>query len=152
MPGWAGNEWLMESNAGSVQRPVEATLDYDSNNAKRRNALRRYLATLLVTGLMAVIPVQAFWQAVYPPVAPDDAEMIRQLTRVEMTGKPVGTALAWNNSDTRNYGTVTLVDRFEKDGRECRTVQHFIQIRGEAKPWTGNVTLCLQPDGRWLIP
>lgn len=118
----------------------------------RRSALRSYTIALLVLGAVAATPAQAFWKVVYPPVTPEDAEMIRQLTRVEMSGKPVGTALAWNNPQTQNYGTVTLLERFEKDGRECRTVQHFIQIRGEAKPWTGNVTLCLQPDGRWMVP
>lgn len=114
--------------------------------------MRSYITALLVIGAVTPRLALAFWGGVYPPVTPEDAEMIRQLTRVEMTGKPVGTALAWNNPSTRNYGTVTLVERTEREGRECRTIQHFIQIRGHAKPWTGNVTLCLQADGSWRIP
>ena len=137
---------------GGLNGQLGVTYRGVERNARRGTALRSIVTTLLVMGAVGTAQAQSFWQDVFPPVTPEDAEMIRQLTREEMTGKPVGTAMAWNNPGTQNYGTVTLVERSEKDGRECRSLQHFIQIRGQARPWTGNVTLCLQEDGRWMIP
>lgn len=88
------------------------------------------------------------WGSVLPPLTDEDIDIIRQTTRVDMTDKPVGTVLPWENPKSGASGNVTLLKRFEMDGRECRTVRHYIEPRRQ-EPWDHVLTLCLQADGAW---
>lgn len=88
------------------------------------------------------------WVDVLPPLQDSDITIIQQKTRVELTDKPVGTVLDWTNPATKTSGSVTLVDRFWKEGRECRRIRHYIEIP-KMHPWSQEITMCKQMDGQW---
>lgn len=97
---------------------------------------------------------QAGWRQSLPALEDSDIEQIKKVARQEMSGKPVGTTLGWNNDRTGNHGTVQLQDLFQRDQRECRTLEHLINIKAQGR-WRNTVTLCQTPDGRdwrWAQP
>ena len=64
---------------------------------------------------------------------------------------PVGQPIAWNNSDSGNYGTVTPVrdGNNTSTGAYCREFQHDVTIGARSERAYG--VACRQPDGTWKI-
>lgn len=62
-----------------------------------------------------------------PKLTKSDLAIIRHLVRVDLTGKPVGTQLSWDNPESTNSGTVRLLDSFVSHGRNCRRVEYLIK-------------------------
>jgi len=63
---------------------------------------------------------------------------------------PIGDAIAWNNPDSGNSGTVTPTrDGYADNGNYCREFQQTITVSGETQQAYG--TACRQPDGSWRI-
>lgn len=90
----------------------------------------------------------ARWGDLFPELTAQDIEIIKEKARVEMNGKPEGTALEWENPKSGNSGSVTLLKRFSAEGRECRALRHVFNVV-RAEPYRYKVTICLQPDGTW---
>jgi hypothetical protein len=90
-----------------------------------------------------------------PKLTKSDLSMIRKLVREDLTKKPAGTTLAWNNPDSLNSGTVTLVDDFMSRDRHCWRVQYEIHPGAKqpaaVKPSTYMLNNCQMPDGSWRI-
>lgn len=112
---------------------------------------RRLLPCLLV--LLANLPPatsfgQAGWRAVLPPMTDQDFELAARTARDDMTGRNIGTRLQWQNPDSGSQGSVELMDRFERDQRECRTLRHDVKVP-TAGAWSQTVTICRQADGSW---
>lgn len=98
--------------------------------------------------MLVTVPSQARWSDALPILEPGDVTLIRDTARIEMSGKPVGTILKWKNKKGRSEGSVELLDRFQRDGRECRTNKHIIKPRTEAASVLV-ITICLGADGEW---
>ncbi len=97
---------------------------------------------------------QAGWRQSLPTLEDSDIEQIKKVARQEMSGKPVGTKLEWDNTKTGNHGTVRLEDVFDRDERECRTLEHLVNIQTQGR-WRNTVTICQTPDGqdwKWTHP
>lgn len=64
---------------------------------------------------------------------------------------PIGQAIAWNNPDNGNSGTVTPVrdGTNQQTGAYCREYQTTVTVGGETQDAFG--TACQQPDGSWKI-
>jgi len=90
-----------------------------------------------------------------PKLTQSDLAMVRKLVREELTKKPAGTTLPWNNPDSSNSGTVTLVDDFMSQDRHCWRVQYAIkpgeQQAAAVKPATYTLNNCQMPDGSWRV-
>ena len=91
---------------------------------------------------------QAGWRDILPPMTDQDFELAARTARDEMTGRSIGTRLQWQNPDSGSQGSVELMDRFERDQRECRPVRHDVKVPTSG-PWSQTVTICRQPDGNW---
>ena len=117
--------------------------------------MRTWLATLVFALIVAfgVGSAEARkWLDFLPPLTDVDMELAKQAARVDLEGKPEGTSLGWKNDKSGNSGSVVLLRRFENAGRECRRLQHIINIRGEKDTRHYEVTICLQEDGSWKWP
>ena len=116
--------------------------------------LGAFLAVLLVIAGITSNPAAARqgYLDFLPPLTKEDMELIKQQSRVEMAGKPVGTILKWSNPDSGNHGIVTLKGRHELNGRECRDLVHGLRIKGEANARRYAVTICRMEDGSWKFP
>lgn len=110
----------------------------------------------LVAGLAATLMVmapaasfaQAGWREMLPPLTDEDIDLATRMARENMTTRAVGTRLEWHNADSGNRGSVELVDRFQRDQRECRTLRHDINVKGSGV-WSQTATICQQADGGW---
>jgi surface antigen len=88
-----------------------------------------------------------------PNLTQDDIEILRKVVREDLTGKPKGTTLPWSSPKSRNSGTVTLLNQFPSQGRDCRRVRYLIEP-GSSQPaavksTTYVLTSCRLPDGSW---
>lgn len=88
-----------------------------------------------------------------PKLTKADLAMIRRLVRIELTGKPNGTRLSWDNPESTNSGTVRLVDSFVSRGRNCRRVEYVIKPGPKQPSATKSNTYilnnCQLPNGGW---
>lgn len=84
-----------------------------------------------------------------------DLVIIRKIVREDFTGKPNGTTRAWSNPESQNSGAVTLVDRFDSQGRDCRRVRYLVKPGPQQPPSvissTYLMTTCRLPDGTWRL-
>jgi surface antigen len=85
-----------------------------------------------------------------------DITIVRKLVREGLTGKPNGTTLPWNNPQTSNSGTVTLLQTFPSSGgKQCRRVKYHVVDGGKnslgIRPADYVLTNCLLPDGTWRL-
>ena len=63
---------------------------------------------------------------------------------------PVGQAIAWNNPQSGNSGTVTAVrDGTASNGQYCREFQQTVTVNGRTEQGYG--VACRQPDGSWKV-
>lgn len=90
-----------------------------------------------------------------PKLSSQDVAIIRKAVREDLTGKPKGTTLPWSNPESENSGTVTLLDRFDSAGRDCRRVRYVVKP-GPKQPAgviTGSyvLTSCRLADGSWKL-
>jgi len=98
--------------------------------------------------MLVTVPSQARWSDALPILEPGDVSIIRDTTRIKMNDKPVGTVLEWKNKKGGSKGSVELLDRFQRDGRECRTNKHRIKPRS-APESVLTITICKTTDGSW---
>ena len=105
---------------------------------------------LLIFPLMLVtVSSQARWSDTMPILETDDVALIRETTRVKMNDKPVGTILEWENKKAKSKGSVELLDRFQRNGRECRTNRHRIKPRQGPESML-IITICRTASGSWI--
>ena len=121
--------------------------------------LRQALLPLMAAAL-PLTPMEASAQygrafRTAPALTRTDIAIIRKLVRQEFTGKPNGTTLSWNNPESENSGTVTLLDSFESQGRDCRRVRYLVnpgpRQRASVRSASYVLTSCRLPDGTWQI-
>ena len=58
---------------------------------------------------------------------------------------------AWENPETGNRGTVTLIEIFEHQGMPCRRLRHDIELRRTRDPFRFIVDRCKTSEGEWKI-
>lgn len=90
-----------------------------------------------------------------PKLTQSDLGILRKLVREDLATKPIATTLAWNNAESSNSGTVTLVDRFVSSGRNCLRVKYEIlpgvKATQSEKPNTYLLNNCRSADGSWHV-
>jgi surface antigen len=130
------------------------------NPTLRRGALRSLRLLCAALALLCAVPVSAIAQygSTFhdtPTLTQNDINIVRKLVRQDLTGKPNGTVLDWNNPETTNSGTVTLLRTFPSNGRDCRSVRYFIKPGSKGpsgtRPATYDLTSCRTAAGAWQI-
>jgi surface antigen len=116
--------------------------------------LVRTFAAIVVMGLFlsaaAAQGVNPFSKAGFSLTKADVAKL-EEATRpfYEDATTPLGTARAWNNPESGNGGTATLVSRFEYKTLPCRRIQHDIKLAKVADPFHFVIDRCQVADGSW---
>jgi surface antigen len=80
-----------------------------------------------------------------------DLALMQSAAREQMDGKPDGTAIAWQNPESGNSGSATLVKTSVVNGQTCRLIRHTILPKGESAPTSYIVNICRQSDGSWKL-
>lgn len=69
---------------------------------------------------------------------------------LQANAAPIGQAIAWNNPQSGNSGTITPVrDGRDTAGRYCREYQQTVTVGGKKQSAYG--TACQTPNGDWEI-
>jgi hypothetical protein len=63
----------------------------------------------------------------------------------------VGAVAKWENPESGNSGTSTLIEKFESHGMPCKRVRDAISVKGFADPTTLEFKRCKFPNGEWEI-
>jgi surface antigen len=88
-----------------------------------------------------------------PMLSKSDVATIRTLVSEKLATQPIGTTMAWSNPETENSGTVTLLDRFTSEGRNCRRIRYQMnpgpKQPSNVKTTAYAMTSCQLPDGTW---
>jgi surface antigen len=63
----------------------------------------------------------------------------------------IGQSEAWNNPETGNSGTVSVVRLFEHGGLPCKRLQHTIKQKGRADRSIYQFARCRTSDGSWKL-
>ena len=89
--------------------------------------------------------------AIAPPAGTNRADqMALQGAETAAQAAPLKQAIAWQNPETGNSGTVTaLRDGTASDGSYCREFEKVMIVGGDSQQ-TRNVT-CRKPNGEWRI-
>lgn len=62
---------------------------------------------------------------------------------------PMGQAMAWQNPNTGNHGTITPTHTTQQGAMVCRQFTQTIYVEGQSQSSVG--TACRNPDGTWRI-
>ena len=94
------------------------------------------------------------WTDILPDLSKRDIALAKEKARDEMTGKPVGTVLEWQNPQSGRSGTVRLVSNYQWKGYQCRKVVHALQMSTQDRnqgQQNWEISLC-QVKGEWKWP
>lgn len=79
-----------------------------------------------------------------------DKRMAAEAAQRAFEGARTGQAVAWENPDTGNSGSITPTQTYQiANGQYCRRYTQDITIGGEQHETHG--TACRQPDGSWEV-
>lgn len=117
----------------------------------RFSPYQRFKSIILITIFCIPLANQAWGTGMarlFEGMTVEDINLMKQRARIDMKDKPVGTKLEWENEAKKHSGTVTLLARGKKDGRECRKLQHDMVLDYGLKH-RYFMTICLLADGSW---
>lgn len=79
-----------------------------------------------------------------------DQQQVQNTTQHTLETQQSGQAIAWNNPDSGNSGTVTPTNTYQTGGGQyCREFQQTITVNGKTE--SGYGTACRQADGSWEV-
>ncbi|MGV6825540.1 MAG: RT0821/Lpp0805 family surface protein [bacterium] len=107
---------------------------------------------MVVAGLIVVSPAQAVnwgWlqDAPVQSFTDQDWELFRQTARNAVDTLPDGESSSWENPDSRNGGSVTVLKTLEETDQHCRMIEIINRTNGNTG--TSRSTVCRQADGSW---
>jgi hypothetical protein len=74
-------------------------------------------------------------------------EMIHNAVTNQIRGKPVGTAASWINPASQNSGSIGLVKKLVRKGRQCEDIDYTLRSGAPVYTEHYHLTSCPQPDG-----
>jgi|GEM_PF-1044111 surface antigen len=81
-----------------------------------------------------------------------DLAIIRETVDTKIHGKAIGTSAHWSNPASGNYGKLSLVGKFTRNGQQCESVEYSVGThRRPVRPEHYRLNSCLQPNGEWRL-
>lgn len=77
-----------------------------------------------------------------------DEKLAGDATDAAIKNGQVGAQSTWQNPESKNRGSVTLTEKWARDGRPCVTLRHRIEFRTEPVH-EKDIHLCQRPDKSW---
>lgn len=112
--------------------------------------MSRLLVALTIAWVLAAVPAGAqFGTFLDVQLERSDLDLMGAAAREGLDGKAVGDVVSWDNDETEAFGSVKLLERFDRDGNECRKVHHLFSTNRE--PHGSVVSTICKIDGRWLV-
>lgn len=114
--------------------------------------MRIFLAaflTMLCTNLYAIAGM-GLKDVIPSQLKESDIILMMEHSRVKLDNKPVGSKSSWNNPQSKNSGTVTLMRKFNHKHTECRTVEHSVNLYGVSDRFNYKSTICKNRQGKWV--
>jgi hypothetical protein len=80
----------------------------------------------------------------------EDERLAADATRGLVQVGEIGAQQSWLNKKTGTRGTVALLARGERDGRQCMTVRYHVELKS-GTVHDRDADLSQQPDGAWAV-
>ena len=80
-----------------------------------------------------------------------DLDMIKATLANQIHNHRSGTSAAWHNPQTGNFGSVTLLKVFSRQGRRCEQIEYRMSPPQKAPSDRFVLTSCVQPDRSWKL-
>lgn len=80
----------------------------------------------------------------------DEDTKVAMQTLATLVTKPVGTSMNWNNPARKTGGTLTLLDTYVSDGKDCVKIESKSTKQGK-QFGSQQLNLCKQKDNTWKI-
>jgi surface antigen len=96
------------------------------------------------------LPMGALWDT-YVTLTRTDLDMIGSALDQQMHNKKAGTSASWKNSESGNYGTVTLLGAFSRQGHRCERIEYRMSPPQGTPSDRFTLTSCQQSDGSWKL-
>lgn len=84
-------------------------------------------------------------------LADSDRPLIREALGKLFSDGEIGEIESWQNDESGNYGTATLLDRKTYKSMPCQRIQHDIRIATKGDPFRFIIDYCQTPTGEWKI-
>ncbi len=81
----------------------------------------------------------------------DRGSLMAAAQKLHETEAPIGATSDWANPNSGNGGTVTLIERFDRDGQPCLRMGCKFVEEGQADPKHLTISGCLDDDGKWKV-
>ena len=93
------------------------------------------------------------WQFLkYSPISffnDEDWRLLRETGLDALNNQADGITVSWENPQTQNSGTITLVKTYEKEGSTCRQAKLF--NKGGGQTGTSVFDFCRNADETWQV-
>ena len=110
-----------------------------------------FACTLAITGVAQAQWFGPTWQT-NTTLTVQDMEMIRGMLLRDIHGQRADTVATWQNPASGNFGTITLLRKFSRNGKPCEQIDYRIASVQSPHRWDQYVfTSCRQPDGSWKL-
>jgi surface antigen len=111
------------------------------------------VSLLLVLASSARAQVMPFRGNFGAGLSPEDNQLLFESIARLNAAEPskVGSSESWDNPQTKNSGTSTVLKVFHSGGMACHLVRHHIVIHGRAPGQDYRLTWCRAPTGEWKI-
>ncbi|MDJ0894578.1 MAG: hypothetical protein QNJ92_05515 [Alphaproteobacteria bacterium] len=81
----------------------------------------------------------------------DRGSLMVAVQKLHDANAQIGETGDWENSNSGNGGTVTLIERFDRNGQPCMRLGCKFVVKGQADPKHFTFRGCLDDDGKWKI-
>jgi hypothetical protein len=96
------------------------------------------------------LPMGSLWDT-YVTLTRADLDMIRSVLGQQIHNKKAGASASWKNPESGNYGTVTLLGAFSRQGHRCERIEYRMSPPPGTPSDRFTLTSCQQSDGSWKL-
>ena len=95
-------------------------------------------------------PMGSLWDT-YVTLTRGDLDMIRSVLGQQIHNQKAGASASWKNPESGNYGTVTLLGAFSRQGHRCERIEYRMSPPQGTPSDRFTLTSCQQADGSWKL-
>lgn len=98
----------------------------------------------------ALTPLGWSWET-YVTLTSGDIDAIKTTLATQVHGRQPGTVATWQNPQSGNSGSITLLNISSRERRRCELIEYRLVPPNRTPSDRFVLTSCVQPDGTWKL-